>query len=309
MEAFCQQLEEKGFRGMSEGRCVDFCIVDQVHGPIGPCDWFEWGRHSDGFHIGWLAGTEPGAIYVPTGWTVEDSLNLDALEERDATRDRDGLEFVREGDDLDVFRDPSTGEEVYLPKPAVPAGAQSAEGIVSFLLKPGFKECDELAARAYAAEEKLLSARETEDAEAEAAVQRELTEEMLPRAQELLAASDEKAAAEYALGVVLRVSGRVEEALAAVNRAIELAPQAVPALLEMTLCLCDLQRPAEAEAFARRAVELENGSATAWGNLAMVHIQQGDRRNARLALDQALEIDPADPRHRELDERFEEFFP
>ena len=311
MEAFGDKLEAAGFRGMHEGQCLDFVIVDQVHGPIGPSAWFEWGRHDDGFHIGWLTGTEPGTIYVPQGWTLEDSLNLDALEQRDTSRDRDGFEFIREGDDLDVYRDPETGKEVYLTKlpPPDESSTLSADALVSFLQKPGFSEIDALVGRAFAAEEELFMARDAQNAEAEEAVRNELTQDLLPRAEQLLVTSDEKAAAHYAHGVVLRICGQLEDAEAAYLQSLEIAPDAVPALMEMTICLCELNRPGDAEPYAQRAVELETNSATAWGNLAMLHIQRGDRRNARLALDQALSIDPKNAKNQEIDERFEDFFP
>ena len=120
MEAFANKLEELGLTGIKDGQCVDFAVIDQVQGPIAPCAWFEWGRHADGFNLGWLAGTKPGTVVVPQGWTLEDSLNIDPIMPRDPSRDRDGLEFIRADDEMDVFRDPETGREVYIPKSASP---------------------------------------------------------------------------------------------------------------------------------------------------------------------------------------------
>ncbi|CAN5136400.1 hypothetical protein BH10PLA2_BH10PLA2_39250 [soil metagenome] len=311
MEAYGDRLEEQGLQGMLDGKCVDFVIVDQRHGPTAPCEWFEWGRHVDGFQVGWLAGTKPGSVVVPEGWTLEDSLNIDAIEPHDASRDRDGLEFVREGDEMDVFRDPETGKEVYMPKLPAPAnaGAVPGEVKVSSLYEPGLSDADALVGRAFEVEHAMFHARETEDTDAGAAIHAELTQVLLPRAEQLLETSDDKAAAHYAHGVVLRVCGMHEDAIDAYNRSLELAPEAVPALLEMTVCLGEINRSNEAEPFARKVVEIDPLSAAGWGNLAMVHIQQGDRRNARLALDQALSIDPDNIQNQEIDKRFEDFFP
>ncbi len=41
MEAFGDKSEAAGRRGTHEGNCLDFVIVDQIHGPIASCDWFE----------------------------------------------------------------------------------------------------------------------------------------------------------------------------------------------------------------------------------------------------------------------------
>jgi hypothetical protein len=311
MEAFGDQLEEQGLQGMLDGKCVDFVIVDQMHGPTATCEWFEWGRHVDGFQVGWLAGTKPGTVVVPEGWTLEDSLNIDAIEPHDTSRDRDGLEFVREGDEMDVFRDPETGKEVYMPKLPATANAASADAEVSFPYQYDLPDADSLVGRALAVEEALFRARETENSEATAAIHAELTQVLLPRAEKLVESSapDDLAAAHYAHGVVLRICGMHADAIDAYNRSLELAPDALPTLLEVTVCLGELNRPNDAEPFARRVVELDTQSAAGWGNLAMVHIQQGDRRNARLALDQALSIDPDNLQNQEIDKRFEDFFP
>jgi hypothetical protein len=85
MEAFAEGLDQLGLRAIVDGKCADFAIVDQKHGPIADCDWLEWGRHVDGFNLAWLAGTKPGAIVVPEGWTLEDSLNVDAVLPRDTS--------------------------------------------------------------------------------------------------------------------------------------------------------------------------------------------------------------------------------
>jgi hypothetical protein len=91
MDSFASRLEHAGLTAIKDGNCADFAIVDQVQGPIAPCDWFEWGRHADGFNLGWLAGTKPSTIVVPLGWTLRDSLNIDAILPRDTSRDRDGM--------------------------------------------------------------------------------------------------------------------------------------------------------------------------------------------------------------------------
>jgi Tetratricopeptide repeat len=313
MESFAGKLEELGLIAIKDGACADFAIVDQVQGPIAPCDWFEWGRHADGFNLCWLAGTQPGTVVVPQGWTLEDSLNLDAIVPRDTSRDRDGLEFVREGDELDVYRDPETGQEVYMRKsaapPARPVEPSAPLNQVLVPASPGLSEVDALVQRTLEVGQAILQARAAQDLKTGETMYAELTAELLPRAERLLDTAEHKAAAHYAHGVVLRVCGMFDDAIEAYQRSLDLEPESVPALMEMTVCLGEANRPNDAEPFAQRAVELDSRSAAAWGNLAMVQIQLGDRTQARVALDQALRFDPSDEKNREIDQRFEEFFP
>ena len=312
MEAFAGKLEELGLVAIKDGACADFAIVDQLQGPIAPCAWFEWGRHADGFNLGWLAGTKPGTVLVPHGWTLEDSLNIDAIVPRDASRDRDGLEFVREGDELDVYRDPETGREVYMRKTAAPAARVAEPSTPNLVPVPrgaGLSEVDALVQRTLEVEEAIFQSRAEQDLKAGEKLHAELTNELLPRAERLLDTAEHKAAAHYAHGVVLRVCGMFDDAIKAYQRSLDLEPESVPALMEMTVCLGEANRPMDAEPFAQRAVELDSRSAAAWGNLAMVQIQLGDRTAARVALDQALRFDPSDEKNREIDQRFEEMFP
>jgi Tfp pilus assembly protein PilF len=312
MESFAGKLEELGLIAIKDGACADFAIVDQVQGPIAPCDWFEWGRHADGFNLCWLAGTKPGTVVVPQGWTLEDSLNIDAIVSRDESRDRDGLEFVREGDELDVYRDPEMGQEVYMTKTATPPARLAGPSAPHQVLAPGaasLSEVDALVQRTLEVEAAIFQARAAEDLSAGETLLAELTNELLPRAERLLDTAENKAAAHYAHGVVLRVCGMFDDAIKAYQRSLDLEPESVPALMEMTVCLGEANRPNDAEPFAQRAVELDSRSAAAWGNLAMVQIQLGDRTRARVALDQALRFDPSDEKNREIDQRFEEFFP
>jgi hypothetical protein len=317
MEAFAERIDQLGFCALVDGKCADFAIVDQVHGPIAPCDWFEWGRHVDGFNVGWLAGTTPGTIVVPAGWKLEDALNIDAVSPRDASRDRDGLEFVREGDDIDVFRDPQSGREVYLRKQAAPSGAgapqtpprSSDAAAPNAATTVSQSDFEELVGRTLEVEEALYRARAGQDTQTGEAIHSELTHELLPRAERYLALAQDKSAAHYAHGVVLRVCGMFDDAIDAYERALELVPDSVPALMEMTVCLGEANRSGDAYPFAKQAVELHPRSAATWGNLALVCIQMGERTEAREALDQALTLDPDDTKNKEIDEHFEELFP
>ncbi len=140
---------------------------------------------------------------------------------------------------MDVYRDPENGQEVYMAKrPAPPRlGPNPGDARVSFAPPAGLSDTDALVGQAFALQEELLKAREAHDSAAEEAIKAELSEELLSRAEELLVSSENSAAAHYAHGVVLRMCGRQDDAVSCIPGALELAPESVPALMEMTVCL------------------------------------------------------------------------
>ena len=173
----------------------------------------------------------------------------------------------------------------------------------------GLAEINALVQRTVEVEEAIFQARSAQDLKAAETIHAELTTDLLPRAERFLETAEDKGAAHYAHGVVLRVCGMFDDAIDAFQRSLDLDPDSAPALMEMTICLGEANRPSDAEPYAQRAVEVSSRSAAAWGNLAMIQIQLGQRTEARVALDQALSLDPGDLKNREIDEHFEEFFP
>jgi Tetratricopeptide repeat len=300
MEAFVARLDELGLCPLLDGCSADIAIVDQVVGPTAPCPWLSWGKHIDGFSLAWLEGTDPGPVVVPLGWTLADSQRVQADQPHPEAQ-AEGLEFVRHDEELDVYRDPRTGREVYLSRSATNQPPAANDG-------PALAELDAIADRAFELEENLDQARGRNDAQAEEAMLAELANDLLPRAEQLTRHIDSKARGYYVRGVVLRVAGRLDEALAAYERSLTLEPDVPATLLEITCCLGQADRSLEAEPYALRATEIEPQSAAAWGNLALTYIHSDKRPEARGALNQALALDPDDPKNMAMDEQFEELF-
>ncbi len=128
LEPASQMLEERGVVVVDDDRFVEMAYVDQKYGPTMPCDWLEWRRHAGGFTSAWLAGTEPGDMAVPVGWTPEQSRGL----QRHDVRDEPGrcMRLAVENG-LETWVDFTTGELVKgLPQrdeaPAAASGASSA---------------------------------------------------------------------------------------------------------------------------------------------------------------------------------------
>lgn len=110
--------------------------------------------------------------------------------------------------------------------------------------------------------------------------------------------------AHFAYGLVLRVLLRREEAEVQFRKSLSFRPGLINTLLELTRCLAEMGRHAEAEPCARDAVEVSPDSAAAWGNLAAVLIDLKDREGAKAALDKALLIDSTDTINRRIADRF-----
>lgn len=106
-ETVVSPLLDLGFIGLDEQRFRDFAFVDQHLGPTMPCDWIEWKRHRDGFTYAWLAGTEPGDMAAPSGWTPGHSRAMT----RTDLRDEPGrmLKLAEEGE-IETWLDFRTGE-------------------------------------------------------------------------------------------------------------------------------------------------------------------------------------------------------
>jgi hypothetical protein len=107
-------LGEHGLVFVDEDACVELACVDQRFGPTMPCDWLEWECHADGFTMCWAAGTTPGELAAPEGWTPEQSRRLVRTDVRD---DPDRMMKVGERDGLETWIDLGTGaESVGLPQ-------------------------------------------------------------------------------------------------------------------------------------------------------------------------------------------------
>jgi tetratricopeptide (TPR) repeat protein len=94
------------------------------------------------------------------------------------------------------------------------------------------------------------------------------------------------------LGIVLATQEKYAEAEAVCRRALALAPDHVKALCNVSVALLRQKKFVEAEVAARRFVELAPDSAEAHGNLAVVFADQDRFTEAEDCFQRALAIDP-----------------
>ncbi len=125
------------------------------------------------------------------------------------------------------------------------------------------------------------------------------------RAQDIERASDLadaalRAGAEHALLLNLRAwraerAGRYDAALADLQRARRLAPQDIPTLNALGLCLANLQRPAEAIEAFEAAIAIDPTFAPAHFNRGWVSEEIGELDAARSSFEAAARLNPRDP--------------
>lgn len=98
----------------------------------------------------------------------------------------------------------------------------------------------------------------------------------------------------HAMGLALRMLGRLEEADRALMHAARLAPFETIVWLELTRVRGERGDFEGAETAARRSVQLSPERSPPWANLAMTLLQMKRHAESREAVDRALELDPED---------------
>src|SRR5262249_40196127 len=111
-DGFVDLLAEKGLTPYQKGAAKDVALLSQENGPLVSCDWLKLGRRGE-VVVAWLAGAAPGDLHAPPGWSANRSLRQMSPEEM-----KQGLEFVRSDDRVDVYRDKTTGQEYYVGRTA-----------------------------------------------------------------------------------------------------------------------------------------------------------------------------------------------
>ncbi len=116
-------------------------------------------------------------------------------------------------------------------------------------------------------------------------------------ARDLLAISPDNAFANYILGSLALEAERLESAEDFLRRALENAPQSIPALNDLADAELALGKYDESEALVKRLLGMGVDFYGAWDTLALVRLAKGDKQGAREAMDRALALDvDHDPR-------------
>jgi hypothetical protein len=301
VQAYTTTLEDEGLVFQMDGEAVDFTVVDQLWGPTVPASWLEFGNiEAGGMKISacWLAGQRPNEIAFPDGWQFDGSLSAktgfignDEIDQR--------LRFLRRENGLDVYRDLTTGKEVFVGRPEI--AGESSQAI--------FTRLETICHESMNIEATMKPLRVLQDEEGLAPLFHRLNAELLPAAKQIaLEGGRGMAFAHFTAGLILRMLDQREEAEHAFRTANELQPGVINTLLELVRCLGEQNKHEDALPFAREAVAVAPGDSGAWGNLSMCLIRCGQREEARRAIDNAIHLDPQDPINLHIRDNFDSYF-
>jgi hypothetical protein len=119
VKEFNRRLAARGLTYLSDGAAQDLVVVDQMRGPMVPCDWIEFGQiNLDGdpkqrVSACRLAGSTQTIVIMPEGWIFGESLSSTFGFVPNGQSDK-SLTFLRHQDGMEVYRNRLTGKEVFI---------------------------------------------------------------------------------------------------------------------------------------------------------------------------------------------------
>lgn len=291
-------LESFGLDFDIGGQTKDIAVVDQIRGFAIPSPWLSFGelaKDGNNVKVCWLSSTDPNFIFTRRGWEFEGSLSQKAgfVASEDVEKK---LRFLRNENGLDVYLDLETGKEVYLGRPEI-KGEDKQE---VFERLRGI--CNEVLTLDADSEK----ARRSNDVESGAIIFSRLAEGLLPEVEKIAGGVGRNMSfAHFTNGMILRILKDLESAETCFRRANDLQPDVSNTLLELVRCLGEQGKHEDALPFARKAVACEPDDPACLGNLAMTLLSVGQKDEARITIERALEIDPNDPVNRLIYSNFE----
>jgi tetratricopeptide (TPR) repeat protein len=271
-DAFVAQLAAAGLTPFRDGAALDAALVTGHAGPLKPCEWLTFAPY-EGSLVAWLAGTEPGDIHGPHGWTPDRAMRHVTAEEA-----KERLEFLRTENGIDVYRDKATGEEVYVGRTA----REPDDNRHDALYKRASKLCWDLI---------LLDDREPAPLDDDA---RQRLAEATRLFEEVVSMNPGNWAAMWMLGKVCQRLEDPARGLEWFARAHRVNPDQVDVAREASIAAMDAGRPGEAIPFCERALQVEPDNAGLRANLALALLFCERVEEARKEVQDALARDPSD---------------
>lgn len=300
-EAFIERLEAAGLAFERNGKAVDLAVADQLRGLTVPAAWLEFGNvELDDMSLAacWLRDTSVSELAVPAGWKYEGSMGAKPGFSKVGT-EGDHLKFLRRENNMDVYLDLTTDKEVFVARPA--AIGESPAALHSRL--------EAICHEALKIDSEIGPLKSMADAKSLEPLAKRLNLELLLEAKEIAdGPGNEMSFSHFTVGLVLRVAFEYGEAEVRFRKANEIRSESLNTLRELVRCLGEQGKKDEALRFARETVDVAPQDSGGWGNLAMCLIQLGEKKEAKEAIDHALELDPQDPLNRTIRDNFENYF-
>jgi Flp pilus assembly protein TadD len=279
-EIFVAHLAAKGLTPSRGGAAEDAVIVDAEKGLLRPCPWLVFGRLGN-WAIAWLAGAPQGELHAHQGWNADAEMQYISAEEMQRR-----FEFVRAEDGVDVYRDKTTGRQLYVGRAfAEPADSSSRHAelyqqackLIEGLLVVGNEEPGRLRRR-----------------------DRKRLQNAASLFFEVLELNPEGWPAMWLLGKIYQRLGDHAASLAWFSRAHRVNPDHPDVAREAAIAAMDLGRPNDAVGFCERAIEASPDDAGLHANLALALLFSQRPVEAQVVVHDALTRDPADEVTRNL---------
>ncbi|MCA9217512.1 MAG: tetratricopeptide repeat protein [Planctomycetales bacterium] len=262
---FLQELQERNVN-VQFGPDPDAVLVNEFDQSIEPhCSWLSVSTYEKAV-IGWRTGTDPNAIVAYEDWDPKAGSGL-IFHDPEGEHD---LEFVRAEDNIVVYLDRSSGEEVYVGRSSPPILSLFEAGrdtILKHFYSPGDPIVTGSAAEEIADAIDMLSRVTEEDPDAWGA--------------------------HWFLGKGLTAVGRYEEAYQSFHRALELERDTEAIGRELAGVCLELKKYDEAVTVAEQAAALKPDDHTTLGNLALCYLFAGRLHEARKTILAARKLHPA----------------
>jgi tetratricopeptide (TPR) repeat protein len=273
-DVFVAELAEKGLTPYRKDAAEDVAMVSQVDGSLRPCAWLELGRWGPAV-IAWLAGTNRGDLHAPAGWSPEGRLQQMSAEEIQRR-----LEFIRTDGKVDVYRDKTTGQELYVGRTVSISEQDKARHVELYQqgcrLIEGLIILDNLVAGPLDPS------------------QRKRLQDAVPLFEEVVHINPANWAAMWLLGKIYQRLGEYEHGLSWFARAHRINPDQADVAREAAIAAMELGRAEEAIPFCERAIEANAEDPGLQANLALALLFSGKPGDARAVAQAALARDPGD---------------
>lgn len=263
---FRKILEDHGLNG-SQGPDSDAVLVSEFDRSVDPyCEWIQTGVWEKAI-LAWKVGTEPRTVIAREGW---DPKVGSGLQFHDPTSMK-SLQFLRLQDNLEVFLNTETGQEVYIGRTSTPV--DSFFQVASEIIRKHFVSPGQPAVTGEAA-------KEVEDAAG-----------ML---EKVIAEVPDWWNARWFYGKSQLALGNHQVAYEAFHAAYRIEQNVEYIQRELGGVCLELGKFDEAATIGEAALALDPSNAELLGNLAVSYLLAGRVEHARKAIDAATKMNPND---------------
>ncbi|MDF1661316.1 MAG: hypothetical protein P1V97_06070 [Planctomycetota bacterium] len=266
-ESFLLEIQ-KGGMDNEKGANPDLVIVNEFDGSVTPyCEWLQVRPWEKG-RIAWFEGSNPDTVVARKGWSPETGSGLQFAE----AKSMEDLEFLRMEDNIEVYKDKETGEEVYIGRSGTSPDTifKAAGGIITNnMINPG-----------------------------QAPLSGDVAEQVLQAVKDLegiLKEVPDSWRVHWCVGKGRQSLGDTQGSYEAFKRAWELEQENEAVPRELAGACLELGKAQEAVEIGQKAAALHPDDPESLGNLACAYLFAAMLPQAEKTVNAALKLAPEDP--------------